>query len=348
MADGLKRNRWKIIVSVVTLLAMAALIYFLWDQIVETIRNLQNVQLWAVLLIIPLQGLNYHAQTKLYQGVFRATNEKVPYGFMYRTALELNFVNNVFPSGGVSGFSYFSLRMKAKKVSPGTSTLVQLMKLVLIYISFQILLVVGLLILAFDGKVNNFLMLIAGSLVTLLLVGTFTTAYIIGSKKRINSFFTFLTKRLNRFIHVFRRKDPETINVGRVKELFTELHEQYVHLQRNWRVLKGPLLFAILANLTEVASIYVVYIAFGEWVNIGAVIIAYAVANFAGLISVLPGGVGIYEALMTAVLAAGGIPAALSLPVTVMYRIVNMLVQIPPGFILYQRAIHDGPSKEEK
>jgi uncharacterized protein (TIRG00374 family) len=106
----------------------------------------------------------------------------------------------------------------------------------------------------------------------------------------------------------------------------------------------------LVANETEILTIYVVYIAFGEWVNIGAVILAYAVANFAGLVSVLPGGIGIYEGLMTLVLAAGGIPAAVSLPVTIMYRVINTGIQLPPGYYLYHRNLrssnqaktHDG------
>jgi uncharacterized protein (TIRG00374 family) len=85
--------------------------------------------------------------------------------------------------------------------------------------------------------------------------------------------------------------------------------------------------------------VYVVYIAFGSYVNLGAVILAYAVANFAGLVSVLPGGVGVYEALMTAVLVAAGVPARLSLPVTVMYRVLNTLLQLPPGYVLYHRTL---------
>ncbi len=92
--------------------------------------------------------------------------------------------------------------------------------------------------------------------------------------------------------------------------------------------------------LNQTLEYYVVYIAFGHYVNPGAVIIAYAIANFAGLVSVLPGGVGIYEGLMTGTLAAGGVPAALSLPVTVMYRVVNFAVQIPVGYYFYQKALH--------
>jgi uncharacterized protein (TIRG00374 family) len=91
--------------------------------------------------------------------------------------------------------------------------------------------------------------------------------------------------------------------------------------------------------LEEILMVFVVYIAFGEWVNFGAIILAYAVANFAGLVSVLPGGVGVYEALMTAVLATAGISPALSIPVTVMYRVLSTIIQVPPGYYLYHRML---------
>src|SRR5438105_10621856 len=108
-----------------------------------------------------------------------------------------------------------------------------------------------------------------------------------------------------------------------------------------------PFVYMTIANITEVASVYVVYIAFGKLVNVGAVILAYAVANFAGLISVLPAGIGIYEGLMTAVLAATGIPAKLSIPVTLMYRVLNMFIQLTPGYVLYQRAVRNGLAKKQ-
>jgi uncharacterized protein (TIRG00374 family) len=106
------------------------------------------------------------------------------------------------------------------------------------------------------------------------------------------------------------------------------------------RRLRAPYVWALLANFWEVIAVYVVYVAFGHLVNFGAVIIAYAVANFAGVVSVLPGGVGIYEGLMTLVLTATGVPSRLSLPVTVMYRVVNTLVQLPPGYYFYHRTLN--------
>jgi len=107
-----------------------------------------------------------------------------------------------------------------------------------------------------------------------------------------------------------------------------------------------PFMYMMIANATEVAALYTVYVAFGQYVNVGAVILAYAVANFAGLISVLPAGIGIYEGLMTAVLAATGIPAEVSIPVTLMYRVLSMFTQLVPGYFFYQKAVREGVTTE--
>jgi uncharacterized protein (TIRG00374 family) len=143
-----------------------------------------------------------------------------------------------------------------------------------------------------------------------------------------------------------RPKYPETIKIDRAQAAFNELHDNYKVIKRNWRELRMPLFYTTVSNITEVAAVYTVYVAFGHFVNIGAIILAYAVANFAGLISVLPAGVGVFEGLMTAVLTATGIPAALSIPVTIMYRVSSMFIQLVPGYILYQRAVKEGLSSK--
>lgn len=337
------KHHWKLLLNWVTLAALVVLIYVSRDQLAATIGNLGRVNGWALLLIFPVEFLNYHAQARLYQRLFRLVGNKLSYKFLFRTSLELNFVNHVFPSGGVTGISYFSLRLRrGDEISAGKATLIHIMKLALTFLSFELLIIIGLLSLAIMGRVSNLTILVAASVSTLLLVGTFGFAYIVGSKQRINGFFTAVTQGLNRLIQVVRPKYPETISINKARGVFNDFHDNYQQLKANLSDLKAPFWYAFLANLTEVMALYVFYIAFGHLVNIGAVILAYAVANFAGLISVLPGGIGIYEALMTAVLATAGVPAGVSLPITIMYRVVNTLIQIPPGYYLYQRAISQG------
>lgn len=339
MTEHEKKKRWKLILNIVTVGALILLCYFLRDQIMQTIDNLTKVNAYALLLILPIQVMNYDAYARMYRSLFSLLGNKVRYWDMYKVSLELNLVNHVFPSGGVSGFSYFGVRMKDFEVTTGKSTLVQTMKFVLLFVSFEVLLVIGLIFLALGNQASNLVILVASSLATFLLVATFGAAFLIGSKKRINGFFTYIARFLNRAIHIVRPKTPETISVVRVQKTFTELHENYNVLKSDYRQLIRPVLFALIANASEIMTIYVVYIAFGHWVNPGAIILAYAIANFAGLISVLPGGIGIYEAIMTAVLATAGIPAAVSIPVTVMYRVLNAVVQVVPGYYFYHKAL---------
>lgn len=337
------RRHWKLILNVVTLAALVLLIFLIREQIGGTIRDLHHINAWVLLLMIPLEALNYHAQTKAYQGLFAIVGNKISYKYLFKASLELNFVNHVFPSGGVTGMSYFTLRLRdGEQLSSGKATFIHVMKIALYFLAFEIILFFGVFCLAAMGRVNDIVILVAGSLSTLLLVGTLGFLYIIGSEQRINNFFGALTRGLNRLIRVIRPRHPETINIEKTKRVFTDFHESYQQIRDNRRALKMPFFYALLADLTEILTLYVVYIAFGEWVNIGAVILAYGIANFAGLVSVIPGGVGIYEALMTTVLAATGVPPRVSLPVTVMYRILNTLLQIPPGYYFYHRAIKRG------
>jgi uncharacterized protein (TIRG00374 family) len=334
------KGRWKLILNLATFTGLIILIYAVRTQIVESLRTIGHIRWWWLLLLPVWQALNYDAYSRQNQGLFRILGSEIRYRFLYKVNLELNFVNHIFPSGGLSGFSYFSMRMKDKDISPAKSSLVQLMRFILVFISFQLFLFLALIMLSFSGHVNRFVLLCGGSLSTLILVGTIVIAYVIGSQKRINNFFGFITKALNRIIHVVRPKHPETINIARAQQSFEELHDNFSLIKADYGALKWPLVWSLVANLTEILTVYSVYLAFGHLVNPGAVILAFAVANFAGFLSVLPSGVGVYEALMTAILAVGGISPAVSIPVTVMYRVLSMAVQLLPGYVFYYRRLH--------
>lgn len=336
----INKHNWRLVLTVVTLVALALLVVAARQQIVDTFLNISRVNAWTLSLMLVWQWLDYHAYAKMYQHLYRVLHERIRYRSLYRVSLELNFISHIFPSGGVSGISYFALRMRDAEVTASKSTVVQLTKFILIFVSFQILLGVGLISLALGGSVNSFTILVAGSLFTLLLVGTIGIGFIISSKQRINSFFVYVTRLLNGLIHIFRPQYPETINIMKARRAFDDLHHNYKTLMKDYRALKVPFVYGLLCNVAEILTIYTVYMAFGHFVNPGAIILAYGVASFAGLVSVLPGGVGIFEALMTAVLAAAGVPPGVSIPATVMYRILSTLIQIPPGYYFYYRALH--------
>ncbi len=335
------RRNWKVILNVITVLALIVLAYAIRKQFKQTFSNLFQVNAWALLLMIPAQLLNYDAQARLYKSLFEMVGNKLSYKRLFKSSLELNFVNHVFPSGGVTGISYWGLRMKDENITSAKATAVHLQKLVMLFLSFEVLIVFGMFMLALEGHMSSIILLLAGSITTVLIILTAGFGFIIGSKRRIAGFFTYMSRMLNRLIHIVRPNYPETINIARVRALFEDLHDNYALMSNDWRLLRRPFVWALMANFWEVMTIYVVYAAFGQLVNVGAVILGYAVANFAGLVSVLPGGIGIYEGLMTLTLSATGVPSRLSLPVTIMYRVLNTILQVPPGYYLYHKNLSD-------
>ena len=340
MKQYVKRN-WKMILNVVTFALLGGAIFLVRKDVGNALHDLGRVNSIALLLMIPLQLLNYSAYAHLYQTLFIILGtKKQRLRRMYKVALELNFVNHVFPSGGVSGFSYFTARLKPYGITTAQATLTQTMRFILTFASFVILLFVGLFLLALGGSASNMTILITCSLAFLTVFSIITGSYVVSSKSRIHTFTQGTTKLVNKVIQIIRPGHPETINLKKVEDTFNETHKNYQILRDKLPHLKLPFYYSTLANVTELATIYVVYIAYGQYVNPGAVIIAYALANFAGLVAVLPGGIGVYEGLMTAVLVSAGVPAGLAISVTVMYRVINLLLSLPVGYYFYHKALN--------
>lgn len=341
------RHNWKLVLNIVTFGLLGSAIYLVRADIGHAFDDLFKVNAVALVLMIPLQAINYSAYAHMYEELLDMLGSKQPFRRLYKVALELNFVNHVFPSGGVSGFSFFTARLKPFGVSTAQSTLTQTLRFLLTFASFVILLFVGLFMLALGGSASNMTILITCTLSFLTVFGIVVGIYVVSSKRRIHSFSQALTKYVNRAIHFVRPKHPETINLKRVEKVFSETHENYLLLKEKFPQMRKPFYYAMLANITELATIYSVYIAYGQFVNPGAVIIAYALANFAGMVAVLPGGIGVYEGLMTAVLVSAGVPAGLAISVTIMYRVLNMILSLPVGYYFYHRALDKlGPVAE--
>lgn len=343
-------HKAKLIINIVTIVALLALIIFSWSDITNGLQEIGGANWYILALMIPLQIFNFFAVGMIYYSFFKSDTDRHLYKHisrrnMLRVALELNFINNVFPSGGVAGFTYLGFRMKNFGVPVARTTLAQSLRFGLTFISFLVLLFIGLFMLSFGAQSSGVTLYIGLSIAFLTLFGTLLAVYIVSDEGRIKSFTAFLPKMINSVAKFFKKKKP-AINERRVEKLFSELHRDYVQLMQNRNRLKKPFIWALVVNITEVTTIYLAYLALGQAINPGAVILAYSVASFAGLISILPGGIGVYETLMTATLASAGVPKALALSATLIYRIFTMIIFVPTGFILYQMALKKGQAKE--
>jgi uncharacterized protein (TIRG00374 family) len=359
----MKTSKIKTVINLITLALLGFAIYSLRDDILETLKNIKNADFFILAIIPFLQYWNYRSTGNLYRSIYNIFKVDVGSKESFRLALELNFVGFVLPTGGVSVISYLAVRMR-NRAKASTSTMVMTTKILMQNLSFVIFLIVGLFILAVHGKASNMLILIASTLSLVIIFGAGIFVYVISSKARIRSstkwlidlvnlIFTKLKQTKNDIAARLSSKKVENkvtsvLDSEKIVSRLTTVHDNYLMLRKNRSRLKKPFLYGFIANLTELATIYLVFAALGYIVNPGAVIISYAVASFSGIFSIMPGGVGIYESLMVAVMVSAGVPAGISLSGIVMYRIINTGLSLPIGYYFYHKKLNEDSSVKLK
>jgi len=87
--------------------------------------------------------------------------------------------------------------------------------------------------------------------------------------------------------------------------------------------------------MLDAASLWVFVAAFGHWVDIDGLIVAFGLANVLAAIPVTPGGLGVVEAILTSTLVGFGTPRGIAVLGVVSYRLVNFWLPIPVGGLSY-------------
>jgi len=185
--------------SVFTLVVIAVIIYFSRHELYHAWVLLEKVNLWILALLIPVQLFAYFAGGEMIFSYLRskkAINAVSGLG-LARMALEMNFVNHVLPSGGVSGISYMSWRLGKYGVTPGRATMAQAVRFAAGFISFIILLIVAVFIVTIDNGVNRWIILVSSALISGMLGVIVGGMYLFNSAKRTNGFASWITRTAN-------------------------------------------------------------------------------------------------------------------------------------------------------
>lgn len=328
-------------VSIITFLAIAFILYLTRHELYSAWQLLGRVNPYILALLIPAQLISYFAVGAMIFNYLRAKGELqgVSHLEMMRMALELNFVNHALPSGGVSGFSYLGWRLKQHGVSPGRATLAQVVRFVVSFGAFLVLLSIAVLALTVDGTVSRFAVYISSVLATTIVLGTLFGMYIIGSYGRLHSFSLSLTRTVNSVCRALRLPNKYRAKEVVIQRFFEDLHKDYVAIKKDKKILKRPLAWAFVFNIADIGMFLITFAALGTFINPAMVVIAVGIASVAGFFFITPGGAGAVELVMVWFLAGAGAPGDVTIAAIVLTRTLLILGTIISGYVFYQLAI---------
>ena len=328
--------------TIITLVLLTIVVIAAWPEIVEAWGLLSEVDLWILLLLIPVQFASYYATGGMIFSYLRAKGnlEDMSHWSMTRLALELNFVNHILPSGGAAGFSYLAWVLKKHKVSVSRSTMAQIIRFVLTFASFIMLLIVSMVVLTIERKIDLPIILIGFALVVAAVTATWIGIWLIKSNARLRRFSAWLTKKVNGLVGwITRGKKRNVLKEEVILEFFDGLHDDYLAIRRDQNILRTPFIWATIANLLDVTLIWIAFAALGYPLDPALLFIAFGIASIAGALSVTPGGAGVYEAVMVAFLAASGVTPEVAIAGTLLARVTLLAGTILFGYAFYQMRI---------
>jgi len=328
--------------TVITLVLLSVVVFFGWHDIVKVWELLGKVNLWILALLIPIQVFSYYAAGNIVFSYLKAKGnlKGISRWTMTRMSLELNFVNHILPSGGAAGFSYLGWVLSRHGVSAGRATMAQLVRFAMTYIAFLLLMAVSILVLILDNSMSRAVVFVGVILVSMAIVAAVLLVYIIGNKSRIIRFSDWITKISNKFLlFVTKGRAKNLIKDGTFNKFFTDLHQDYIEIKREKNILSRPFIWGIILNIADAALLFITFWAMGIWVNPVILLIAFGTSAVAGIISVLPAGAGVYEAVMIGFLVSAGVSSDVAIAGTFLSRVVLVSGTILFGYFFYQLTI---------
>jgi len=329
--------------NIITFILLALVVYFGWDQIAQAWGLMGRVNLWIFVLLVPVQFFSYYAIGEVMFSYLRSKGELVNMSRfkMTRIALELNFVNHIIPIPSFAGFSYLGWILHRHGVSAGRATMAQIIRFAMMFLSFVSIIVISVIVLAFDNGINRTIIIISGSFIIAAIGSTFFLIYMIGNHNRLVAFSGWLTGIVNKIVYKLTRgKKRQILKLQIVEGFFTDLHQDYTEIRSDKKILIRPMLWAVLNNVLDVGLIAIAFLALGYWVNPATLAIAFGISSFAAIFAATPGGSGVYEAIMIAFLASAGIPADVAIAGTLLARATLFTGTILFGYLYYQLTIN--------
>ena len=329
--------------NALTVVGVAGLIILAWvvrEDIAEAIGLIRDFNWLILLLLVPLLLFSYLVRAWFYQSILAHFGHRVDLKRLYGMSWAVNFATLALPSAGISAATIVGTALKKSDVPSGSAAMVQLAKYGMTYASFVFVLLVALIFVIWQGQASSLVLQSVGLIAISIVLLTSVLIYMLYNQKAFSSFVELIQRTVDMVSRYFRNGE-ELIGVERLHEIMHDFYHSFHVIMEKRLYYKRPFIFALTGNVVEVLLLYIFFVAIGFIINPAVVVIAYALAVSTGFVSIVPGDVGVYEVVMVAVLTASGVPLAVGLSATIMYRVFARFAFLPLGFYFYNYYIRE-------
>ena len=325
---------WRWLLSLLTL----AFVWLLLSRLTEIETLIQTLAegrwRWIVAAFV-LQALYFLFYAASYRTAFATVGIPSRMKDLIPLTFAAIFANTTAPTGGAAGGALLVEDAARRGHSRARAAAGFLLHMATDYGAFCIMLLVGLGVLAQRADLHWYEL--TAALFLLLYVASISGALLLGIwlPQWLHNTFAWLQRQVNRMGAWVRK--PTLLTDDWSARNAEELIEASRAITTHPRQLAITLLFTAIFHSLEIATLYVLFVAFNLPANMGVVIAGYSMIILFSIISPTPNGVGLVEGLMPIIFASLDLPADLATIVVLSFRGITFWLPLLIGFVLMQR-----------
>lgn len=335
---------WRTLISIATVALVGYVVYENRDGFVATFNNLDQANIFVLILLIPEQLFMYFACGQIF---FSYLEKKLHKMFGWKEKLkistELNFVNRAVPAGSLGGLAYLTYRLRQFDITAGQASFLYIFRYAITTVVNYLQALVAILILLVLGAIPEeatwiiwvSLLMNMGVFIVLGLV-----IYVASSKKRIDFFGRIVEKVMNlvtKIITLGHRN--HMVRHDKIQNYLLSIHDCVKMARKDKKSLIRPTIWGVIYSLCEIGVYWIVAISLGRPEILPVIMVGEAIGSvFDGIVPYGPYELGMVG-VMGVMLGGSEEAVAMSLIVVVMARALSLIFTIATGYWPYNQAI---------
>lgn len=314
---------------------------FIWvvisrfTQIESLVKTLLEGQWQWVTAAALLQFGYFTLLAASYQAAFRTVGIKSRTRQLLPLTFAAIFVNVVTPTGSAAGAALYVDDAAQRGESPLRATAAMMLQLAIDYAVFALVLLVGMIFLFSTHNLQTYQVLGALVLLAVTLVLGGTLAMGLWYPGRVERWLAWVQRLAARLAAWFKRSPflPEDWAAKMAGDFTGAAAAVAQNPHQLWRTA----FFLLVSHLINLASLYAVFMAFHQPIDLGPLVAGYAIGILFWIVSPTPQGIGVVEGVMALVFTSFNVPGSAATIIVLAFRGLGFWLPLLVGFVVLRR-----------
>lgn len=270
---------------------------------------------WLAVAVATQLG-TYVAEGAGWAIVARAGGHPIRLWLSTRMSVVKLFVDQALPSAGLSGTAAFGMALQARGVPSPLVLVAVAVDIATYYIAYVIALAIALAIAVDQGLASAFVLAVAALFAAIAIAIAVAVLALTGRRVRVLAAIASRFKPIRKAVELIEGADPK--------------------LARSPTILAKATGCQLGVFVLDAATLWLAVRSLGVAAPIGAVFASFMLANLFRTLSIVPAGLGTFDAMAVAMLSASGLTVPVALSATLLFRGLSFFLPLVPGALLAQ------------